>query len=476
MQKNASNVNSVSNVHVNSFCSPSEDTALEQNVPGYTRRSSLTLFIPRNVEIDRLLRENPPNFHYFRDCFVYILHIISSIPNGNWDLLDEDGFSAVNKKILQKRIHDYKPYVDYLVAQGVITESRHYIPDKKSRGMKFCERFQSELIPVPITKWTLIKSITGLHEKVNIEKTLEMHFLKKWFNPKIQVDLEGARSFLSELKASEEAANVPHAQQAYNSRLLPLLELVHGEYSFGVDNTGYRLHTNLTRTMRELRKFIKFDGKILHSVDIVNSQPFLARPLFNKSYFSRCNILSKIINPRLTTLISFPTMLVEIIERVKNLSDVQNYLKIVSNGTFYESFAELLIQNNLFEGDVSERDEVKKITFATLYSPNQAIGYKAHVRIFSRVFPGVYEMIKKIKFGRKTHNAYSILLQRLEAELILQKVCKRINCAFPQIPIFTIHDSVITTEEYVPIVRNFMKKIMKQNVGSSPILKVEKWV
>ncbi len=470
-------VQPASNLHSNQTNNPEQDACSAIN--GCARRSSLTLFIPKNVEIDRLLGENPPGFHYYRDCFVYILHIISSIPNGNWDLLDENGFSAVNKKILQKRIHDYKPYVDYLVAQGVITESRHYIPDKKSRGMKFCARFQSELIPVPITKRTLIKSITGIHEKVNIEKTLEMHFLKKWFNPKIQVDLEGARSFLSELKASEEAANVPHAQEAYNSRLLPLLELVHGEYSFGVDNTGYRLHTNLTRTMRELRKFIKFDGKILHSVDIVNSQPFLARPLFNKSYFSRCNILSKIINPKLTTLISFPTMLVEIIERVKNLGDVQNYLKIVSNGTFYESFAELLIQNNLFEGDVSDgsvRDDVKKITFATLYSPNQAIGYKPHVRIFSRVFPGVYEMIKKIKFGRKTHNAYSILLQRLEAELILQKVCKRINCAFPQIPIFTIHDSVITTEEYVPIVRNFMKKIMKQNVGSSPILKVETWV
>lgn len=392
--------------------------------------------------------------------------------------MDSEGFTCINKKILQRRIHEYRPYVIYLVLHGVIQESRNYIPGSKSRGLKICPRYQSVLKPVVITKWTLIKSITGYHAKVNIRKTQEVHFLKKWFNPKIQVDFEGAETFLRELKIQEELSGSPHAQQAYNSRLLPLLELAHGEYSFGVDNTGYRLHTNLTRTMKELRKFIKYDGKILHSVDIVNSQPFLARPLFNEGYFVRNNIASKIINTKLTNQPSFPIMIVEMIRRLHTQPDVKNYLRIVTDGTFYESFGEILISRGLFDGDVhdsSVRSVVKEITFATLFSPNTAMAYNSHVRIFSQIFPGVYGMINLIKRGRGQHRAYSILLQRVESELILDKICAKINKAFPHIPIFTIHDSIVTTEEHVPVVQNFLKKIMRQNVGATPKLKVETW-
>lgn len=231
--------------------------------------------------------------------------------------------------------------------------------------------------------------------------------------------------------------------------------------------------------MKELRKFIKYDGKNLHSIDIVNSQPFLARPLLNEGYFQRNNISDKIVNPRLTSQHDFPIMLVENIIKVKNQSDVKNYINVVTQGKFYEQFAEILIENSLFEGDIEDsliRKKVKEITFASLYSPNTAIGYNPEVKIFSDVFPGVYSMIKIIKTGHGEHSAYSILLQRLEAELILDKVCKRINKAYPNIPIFTIHDSIVTTEEYIPIVTNFMRKIMKINIGASPVLKIEEWV
>ncbi len=469
-------VHSTSVLHSNRLNNLSEDVAL--NNSGCERRSSLTLFIPRNVNIDRILSFNPPNFNYHKDCFVYIMHIISSIPTRDWDLIDRNGFTAINKVILQRRIHEYKLYISYLVSNGILEENRHYVPGKKSMGLKFNSRYQSELIPIQITKWTLIKSITGYHSNVNIEKTEEIHFLKKWFNCKIQVDLEGAQIFLTQLKEQEIESGSLHAQQAYNSRILPLLELIQGEYSFGVDNTGFRLHTNLTRTMKELRKYIKYDGNKLHSIDIVNSQPFLARPLFQLNYFNRNKIYDKILNQRLTTQANYPIMLVEKIERVTNQQDVINYLEMVTNGEFYEKFGEILVQNELFDGDIqntSVRDTVKEITFATLYSPNTAMAYNSEVRVFSNVFPNVYEMIKLIKLGHGNHRAYSILLQRLEAELILDKICKRISHAYPQIPIFTIHDSIVTIEKYVPIVENFMKKIMRINVGASPMLKIETW-
>lgn len=478
MAKIATTVSSISKTHSNHLSSTSQDIGLAQR-GSCNKRSSLTLFIPKNIDIDRVLKDNPPTFSYQRDCFVYILHIITSIPSGNWNLIDEEGYTNVNKQILQRRIHEYKSYLKYLVSVGLIEESSFYIPTVKSRGIRICSYYQSELVPIEITKPTLIKSITKSHSKINVKKTEDAKFLRKWFNPKVEVDLEGAQAFLMTLKSQEEAEGNIHAQQAYNSRILPLMQLAKGEYSFAVDNTGFRLHTNLTRTMKDLRKFIKYDGQNLHSIDIVNSQPFLARPLLNEGYYQRNNISDKIVNPRLTSQHNFPIMLVENITKVKNQSDVKNYINVVTQGKFYEQFAEILIENSLFEGDIEDsliRKKVKEITFASLYSPNTAIGHNPEVKIFADVFPGVYSIIKIIKTGHGEHSAYSILLQRLEAELILDKICKRINKAYPNIPIFTIHDSIITTEEYIPVVTNFMRKIMKINIGASPVLKIEEWV
>lgn len=470
-------VQTASELHLNQEGNPVQDAGTE-NISGCERRSSLTLFIPINLNIDEILRENPPNFNFQRDCFVYILHIISSIPTGKWKLLDSEGYTAVNKKLLQKRIHKYKSYLDYLISNEIIEESRHYIPGEKSGGIKFCSAYQSELKPVEITKHTLMKSICYKRSNVNDEKTAETHFLRKWFNSKLTVDVEGAKAFLSELKEREIAEGSASAQQAYNCRLLPLLEINAKEFSFAIDNTGYRLHTNLTRTMKDLRKHLKYDGQTLYSVDIVNSQPFLARPLFSQNYFNRNDIASKIINQRLLTTSNFPIMVVNILEEVKDQPDVKDYLKSVTKGNFYERFAELLIENGLFQGDVKDasvRDKVKEITFSVLYSPNTAIGHNPNIRVFAGIFPGVFKMIKKVKYGNQ-HNSYSILLQRLESELILDKVCKRINNAFPNIPIFTIHDSIVTTKEYVGIVQDFIKKVIRQNVGAAPVLKVEEWV
>ncbi|MFN5849379.1 MAG: hypothetical protein ACK43K_12870, partial [Chitinophagales bacterium] len=32
------------------------------------------LYIPENLDIDKILSDKPPTFKYERDCFVYLLH------------------------------------------------------------------------------------------------------------------------------------------------------------------------------------------------------------------------------------------------------------------------------------------------------------------------------------------------------------------------------------------------------------------
>lgn len=477
-------VESVSNLHPNQFNSPSQDTGLVSK-DGYEIISSLKLYIPRNIDIDRLLEENPPNFNYHRDSFVYILSLITSIYTSNRDKIElNNGYTPINKKLLQRRIHEYRKYIEYLKHYGIIEENRQYIPSKTSMGLKLSSFYTSaspnrcSLVPIVITKWTLIKSILYLNTKDNIQLTDDLDYLRKWFDDKLEVDFESGVAYLNELSRQEtNEGKTENLALRYNSRLLPFLKLKNNDNSFYVDSTGFRLHTNLTQMMGKLRKFIKYDGKRLCAIDIVNSQPYLSIALLDNEIFSRNNICNKIINPSLIELPNYPIMLVEKIKIVKDAPDVLLFKETVSSGRFYESFGELLVENNLVE-NVHEnelRNLAKEITFSSIYSPNTSIAYNKPMQLFKRLFPNVFKIFKLIKKGNGNHPAFAICLQRLEAELVLHKVCKRISEEKPEIPIFTLHDSVITTEENVEYVKEIMHNILKDNIGIAPMLKVERW-
>lgn len=75
----------------------------------------------------------------------------------------------------------------------------------------------------------------------------------------------------------------------------------------------------------------------------------------------------------------------------------------------------------------------------------------------------------------KSHPTLAVILQNLEADLILNQTCKIISEKNSEIPLYTLHDSIITTEENVEFVQNEMISVLSQNLGISPSIKVEEW-
>lgn len=471
-------VGSVSNAHFNQVNSPSQDAGLVSK-DGYKKISSLTLYIPENINIDRLLLENPPDFNYNRDCFVYIIHLVTAIPSRKRDVLDDfEGFTPINRKFLQKRIHGYKKYIQYLKSKGVLVERNVYSPGQYSMGLKISPRFESRLVPVEITKWTLIKNIAYLNKSYNEEITEELKYLKKWFNDKVEVDYNRGVSYLDELYEKEVAnPDMKNERLRYNCRLLPLLKLRNKEYAFYVDDTGYRLHTNFTQMMSPLRKFIKYDGKTLCAIDIKNSQLYLSIGLLDDKVFINNTIADMITNPKLTNRINYPIMVVKKIREVKNEPDVILFKKHVSIGGFYEFFGRVLIENGLTEEKPKAelREIAKEIVFSSIYSPNTSIGYNVPMQLFKELFPNVFKVYSLIKKGRGNHPALSICLQRFEAELVLHDACKIISDKSPEIPIYTLHDSIITTEDNVIYVKKVLSNVLRRRIGVKPPLKIERW-
>lgn len=468
-QEFLSSLNELSNIN----CGTEQEEVQLVLKGGHPYIRSLYLFIPQNLDVDKLLRESPPNKKINRDRLVYILHLINWLNSRKKDNLENpNGFTPVSRSILEKTIKNYKDYIDYLKDNNIIEEENNYIVGKKSRGIRFTENYQKPVIPIKITNWPLIKNIVYLRKHYDFSATMKLSFLKKNFE-KLNVDISGAKEVLDSqyLEDIKEKKEFPHL--AYNSRLLPILKLyLKDDILFFVDNTSGRLHTNLTQLKTKLRKFVRYDGKVLYSIDLTNSQPFLLQSLLEAELFIKNKMEEKINSVSPSEDIS---LIKKLIIRNSNKEDVQLFRKIVSSGEFYEKFSKILISAGELENEPNKdmRSFVKDITFSSIFSKNTSTRYNKAIVLFKKTFPTVYKIISKIK--KERHATLAIILQRLESELFLQKCCKIIYEERPDIPIFTLHDSIITTKENMEYVKSIIEKVLLEHLNAKPYLKIERW-
>jgi hypothetical protein len=273
--------------------------------------------------------------------------------------------------------------------------------------------------------------------------------------------------------------------QAYNANLLAISKFKNQEYYFSVDSTAGRLHTNLTGLKSELRQFVKYGGQQLVSVDVKNSQPFLSTLLLTKEFYQTTTPIPFSLDSLNSTMpkpIQFSnqttTSLIMLVNNSEvpdntNVSDISIYREKVITGTFYEYLGNQIEKK--CDVRIDDRQQLKEMVFTVLYSDNRFIGgLKAWPkRLFRNTFPTVYKVFYHLK--QKAHNTLAILLQSIESHFILDFVVKRIVSEKPNMPIFTIHDSVVCqvgNEEYI---KTIIQEEAMKCFGVAPVLKIEFW-
>ena len=87
--------------------------------------------------------------------------------------------------------------------------------------------------------------------------------------------------------------------------------------------------------------------------------------------------------------------------------------------------------------------------------------------IFDDMFPGVSEVIRVHK--RKDYAFLPRLLQNIEANFVINGVCRRIMTEMPDAPVYTIHDSILTTRPFVGPIRQIMVEDFAR-LGLTPTL------
>jgi len=77
-------------------------------------------------------------------------------------------------------------------------------------------------------------------------------------------------------------------------------------------------------------------------------------------------------------------------------------------------------------------------------------------KAFVQSYPNVWKLIRRYKKGNYRRLAWA--MQRAESRLMIDAVCYRLATEFPNVPIITIHDSIMTTYQYVPLISQLISE------------------
>ncbi|GAB3890040.1 hypothetical protein [Spirosoma agri] len=466
--------------------------------------------VPENFNLEEHLDQYPPNFYgisnFNRDHGLYCLSQIIIAPAQDHELLDNmditKNFTPLYSNRLQEYVHSYRQYIDYFISTHVIESDNYFIrgtnSDKaKSYGYRFTFKFSS----AEIKTVDYSKNFVNILKKKDKNKFTELkpnygHLLRDlWPVCSLSIDHQSAlkeaerkRTMLllhPELREKKynkrkHTIEVKNPITQYNCNKVNIISLSIGHTHFSVDDKGQRLHTALTNMSSQNRKFITYKGNYLTSIDIKNSQPYFITALFKKEIYiddKKTINLYKINKDLYSTVESvlFPDGLMSSDDFFGKFTnhDVIQYKSLVSGVDDNPSDLYLYMKDEFKKMgiDYNSRDEVKQVVIEILYTANQ---YSTKSKkCFQTLFPTVDALLRQFKQTQK--EVLPCLLQCIESYMVLQVITKRFAKQHPKAPIFTIHDSVATTEPFVKPLQTIMYEELMAFTGLPPKLKLERW-
>ena len=479
-----------------------------------TRKIEL-IIVPNSFNLEQHMAQYPPeqygfssNLRFNKEKVYYFLGLITSISARNPDIVTEDGYTPINQKTIRdgdkqralKCIKDIKAYIDYLKNSGVIICDDKYTPGTKSLGYKWATQYSLHKYYVKIIESQYADDFISNYAR----QSNAYPYLFYWYQQnKLMID-DAAEDYAFQIyvekindptRRSWELNNKgkrkdPESQ--YRSAILNIAKIKLHHYEAHIDINIRRLHSAFTGLGEKYRQFLTYNGERLVCIDITNSQPYLVSLILNKDFWTENSALPININNlpfEIRIPLVTPTESIAMIRGYFNTveeNDFTEYKNLVSSGGFYED----IIEKVRGLGKTITRDEAKILMFYTIYSSNRQpndLLQKQMRELFNQMFPKVAELFRLIKhefrifkdikeIEGKQHNKLACLLQYIESQIILHKCCKRIwEEGNHQIPVFTIHDSIVTTAGHQDYIRHIMEEELIGAIGLPPSLDMKSW-
>jgi hypothetical protein len=327
---------------------------------------------------------------------------------------------TLNATILKDKYgYLYNYYIDYLVYSNILNlicnykkgvSSRVYALNNTIFKDKEIKRYKNvDKVLIKKYKKKIFNTIDFTEDSNLIDIDIKGKLLSDLFS--IDIDMTRSIFYLDSLKDRD--------MDIYNRNLYSV-DCINNKHIFYHFDSYGRMHTNFTILKSFIRKnCLLIDGKETCEIDISNSQPLF---------------LSKLINDSRSSWI--------------DLEEFDLFKKLTRFGNYYQYMMHIL--------GIDSKNDIKELTYRVLFGRN-ATNSKSD-RLFRSVFPTIHNFIKLYK---NEHGDYKILaydLQKMESNLIYNKIIKRIVEFDNSIRIVTVHDSIITLRDNFDIVNNIFQQ------------------
>jgi len=482
------------------------------------------VFIPKVIDIENLLMKEklegrPDYINKIRQGMIYFLGLLHQSDRNRY-LFDNNGFRNLSSEYItniigkgsgnKRRLNVIK---DILKSNNII-EVKNYRQNVKSYGYRISSNHLSgdsveyELGKKIIDnlrkfkeneeKESLLSEIKGVDYNILMEQ-FDLNEIS--FDSKVYIYLRDFTQKVLERIDKKQKNEKETCLNLFNyvGKLINHIQQIEEKnFTNNVAQSNGRFFSSISTLPKILRPFLKINGKNVCENDIMSSQSFILSTILTKNFTNDNGIGYNI-----------DTIFEEMVRIFRNL-DFMNLSKnggrknFISGVYFNDSevkeieefhnidFTKDFYEFLLTEGEKKHpelikkfpkengRDFVKKRIMSSLFDKN-GIYREENIltELIKNLYPAVNTFIERF-IMMYTSTDFALLLQRAEAFLIL-KTCERLK--EENVPFFTIHDSIITTEESKHkvdfIMRNEIYKLSGKKVGIKsktliPLTEVEK--
>jgi hypothetical protein len=453
---------------------------IKKNHERITRYISLPTSVVTKLE--DAVTQSPPKFNFRKELASFFLNLVVSrrLKDPNTD--EHQGeYVQLDSKLLQHYSYNSKEYFDYFVKNQIL-KKRNYSTDKaRSNSYIFTDQSFENL-----NRFTQVDLIS-LRNLKNIDivdrydgKIEKCEHLVKWYYEGFKIDYN---EVICEI---EKETNLLKKQSAF----LFIQKLMNQEFWFKRNSkSDNRLHTWLTNFPKKYRKFLSYNDDFFVNHDIKASQPYFLIVLIEEM-FTQEQTKSRASN---TLMFKNLKNIMEIMHSNTFRKEYDMIKNWILHDDFYTKISEVMFDDQETSLERIEwkgkgrnakrvkvtystkREMVKKLILRLFYIDTNSSSYRADndFKKFDEKFPQFSQFLKELK--KNNYKDLSKLMQNKEASCILDVVTKEISRLYPDMPLFTIHDSIMTTQYWAKEANlgALIQEIMFRENGVRPQINIE---
>jgi len=309
--------------------------------------------------------------------------------------------------VLRKKYGDhYSFYIKWLINNEFLSLKSNYYVGKKTKTFRINSKVIIECNKYINTDKTLLKKYKNNVLSLNTNKTnynwIEKEVRQKIVNDLfyIDIDMDKVKKILSTLDEKSFMKN-EYSVDCINKKHI----------FFHFDKYG-RVHTNFTTLKSDIRKgCLLIDGEEIEEVDIRNSQPLFLSILIDKYIGTKMGCVDD--------------------------KEFEFFKYLVINGKFYKYY--------MSKTGIETKKEAKTTIYKVLFGRNLD---DHENNIFKGLFPTIHNFIIIYKEYYENYKSLAYELQRSESNFLFNSVIKEIMNKYPNIKLFTVHDSISYAKKY----------------------------